>query len=176
MVRRKTLGKKIYISSNSFPKSVLFALENPSPPPIRKKESSFLSSPRYLYFYPFLSFQKKKKKERESRESFHKSANWFQSLWNASSRQTTIKKKRIENADKKRNFQGKARIPSFEKQFWKDSFAIFRSLSTLSLHSSFSPSSIPWPPLLTPLLGQSFNFAASSWQKGKPSSPLCTAK
>lgn len=77
MVRRKTLGKKIYISSNSFPKSVLFALENPSPPPIRKKESSFLSSPRYLYSYPFLScFKKKKKKEeRESRESFHKSAN-----------------------------------------------------------------------------------------------------
>lgn len=64
MVRRKTLGKKIYISSNSFPKSVLFALENPSPPPIRKKESSFLSSPRYLYSYPFLSCFKKKKRRR----------------------------------------------------------------------------------------------------------------
>lgn len=72
MVRRKTLGKKIYISFNSFPKSVLFALENPSPPPIRKKESSFLSSPRYLYSYPFLSCFKKKKKNESHENLFTK--------------------------------------------------------------------------------------------------------
>lgn len=70
MVRRKTLGKKIYISSNSFPKSVLFALENPSSPPIRKKESSSFR-PRGIFTPTLFSLvsKKKKKKKNESHEN-----------------------------------------------------------------------------------------------------------